>query len=83
MKPLSIIFNISLKTGTFPYIWKKSNLIAVQKKNENQLINNYQPVSLLPIFDKIFESIIFDNIYRYRDKHNLFNLNQSGFRPKD
>ena len=29
-KPLSIIFNNSLKTGTFPYIWKKSNVIPVK-----------------------------------------------------
>ena len=37
-------------------------------KNE-QLINNYQPVSLLPpIFGKVFEKIIFDNMYRYLDE---------------
>ena len=51
--------------------------------NDKQLINNYQPVSLLPIFGKIFERIIFDNIYRYLDEHNLLNPNQSWFRPKD
>ena len=32
---------------------------------------------------KIFERIIFDNIYKYLDEHNLLNPNQSGFRPKD
>ena len=52
-------------------------------KNDKQLINNYRPVSLLPIFGKIFERIIFDNIYRYLDEHKLLNPNQSGFRPKD
>ena len=31
-KPLSIIFNNSLKTDIFPYIWKKSNVIPVHKK---------------------------------------------------
>ena len=83
VKPLSIIFNNSLKTGTFPYIWKKSNVITFHKKNE-QLINNYQPVSLLPpIFGKVFEKIIFDNMYRYLDEHNLLNPNQSRFRPKN
>ena len=51
--------------------------------NNYQLINNYRPVSLLPIFGKIFERIIFDNIYRYLDEHNLLNPNQSWFRPKD
>ena len=61
------------------------NLMLYQfiKKNDKQLINNYRPVSLLPIFGKIFERIIFDNIYRYLDEHNLLNPNQSEFRPKD
>ena len=82
VKPLSIIFNNSLKTGTFPYIWKKSNVIPVHRKML-QLINDYRPVSLLPIFGKFFERIIFDSIYRYLDEHNFLHLNQSEFRPKD
>ena len=53
-------------------------------KNWNlSIYTNYQPVSLLPIFDKIFERITFDNIYRYLDEHNFLNPNQLGFRPKD
>ena len=82
-KPLSIIFNNCIKTEIFPYTWKKSNVIPVHEKNDKQLINNYRPVSLLPIFGKMFERIIFNNIYRYLDEHNLLNPNQSGFRPKD
>ena len=83
VKPFSIIFNNSLKTGTFPYMWKKSNVIPVHKKIDKQLVNNYRSVSLLPTFGKIFERIIFENICRYLDEHNLLNSNQSGFRPKD
>ena len=82
-KPLSIIFNNCIKTGIFPYAWKKSNVIPVHKRNDKQLINNYRPVSLLPVFGKMFERIIFNNIYRYSHEHNLLNPNQSGFRPKD
>ena len=41
VKPLSIIFNNSLKTGTFSYIWKKPNVIFVHKLNHKQLVNNY------------------------------------------
>ena len=32
VKPLSIIFSNCLRTGTFPHIWKKSNVIPIQKK---------------------------------------------------
>ena len=40
-------------------------------------------MSLLPICSKIFEKLIFDSIYDFIDKNNLFNNNQSGFRPSD
>ena len=83
VKPSSIIFHNCIKSGSFPYTWKKSNVIPVHKKNDKQLINNYRPVSLIPIFGKISERIIFNNIYKYLDEHNLLNPNQSGFRPKD
>ena len=82
-KHLPIIINNCVITAIFAYIWKKSNVMPVHKKNDKQLINNYRPVSLLPVFGKIFERIIFDNIYRYLDIHNLLNPYQSGFRPKD
>ena len=47
------------------------------QKNDKQSVNNYRPISLLPICGKIFEKIIFNNHY------NLITKNQSGFRPGD
>ena len=52
---LSIIFQKCLYSGVFPDSWKKSNIVSIYKKNNKQLINNYRPVSLLPICSKIFE----------------------------
>ena len=40
-------------------------------------------MSLLPICSKIFEKLIFDSIHGFTDKNNLFNNNQSRFRPND
>ena len=62
---------------------KKSNIIPVHKKNDKQLVNNYRPISLLPIFGNIFEKIIFNRIYNFLSEENLLNNNQSGFRPSD
>ena len=53
------------------------------KKNPEQIVDNYRLVSLLPICSKIFEELVFDSIYDSIDKSNLFNNNQSGFRPSD
>ena len=57
--PLSIIFNNIIKTGIFPDLWKCANVSPVHEKNSKQEINNYRPISLLPLFAKIFERILF------------------------
>ena len=46
-------------------VWKRSNIILVHKKNDKQLVENYQPISHLPIFRKYFKKIIFDKIYYF------------------
>ena len=51
-KPLSIIYKNCIKTGIYPNAWKKSNIVPVHKKGDKQIVNNYRPVLLLPIFDK-------------------------------
>ena len=63
LKPLLILFQNSIKLSCYRDIWKKSNIIPAHKKNGTRLVNNYRPISLLPIFGKIFEKIIFNRIY--------------------
>ena len=62
-KPLSIIFRNCLKAGYFPTAWEKANVVPVHKKGNSQILNNYRPVSLLPICSKLFEKIVFDTIF--------------------
>ena len=83
LKPLTILFQNSMKSFCYPFIWKRSNIIPVHKKNDKQLVKNYQPISLLPIFGKIFENIIFNRLYNFLSQEELLNSNQSGFRPSD
>ena len=68
---------------SFPDDWKKGKIVPVNIKNSEQIVDNYLPVSLLPICSKIFQKLIFDSIYDFIDKNNHFNNNQSGFRPSD
>ena len=42
-----------------------------------------KPVSLLPIFGKILERLIFNSFFEFIHENNLLNANQSGFRPSD
>ena len=83
VKLLSMIFNNCIDTGTFPNICKRSNIIPVHKKGDKQIVDNYRPVSLLPIFRKIFEKLLFSSIMDFLTFYNLLNSNQSGFRPND
>ena len=83
IKPLSIIFQNCLKFSTFPDDWKEGNIVPVQKKNSKQLVNNYRPVSLLPICSEIFEKVIFVSIFNFMIQNNLLNSCQSGLRPND
>ena len=80
-KPLSIIFLNYLKAGYFSTAWKKANIVPVHKKGNKQILNNYQPVSLLPICNKLFEKIIFDTIFQNITVNKLLNRNLSGFMP--
>ena len=81
--PLSLLFQNCIDTRTFPDTWKKSNIVPVHKKGDKQIVDNYRPVSLLPILGKIFERIIFNSIFEYLEENNLLCPNQSGFRPSD
>ena len=81
--PLKVIFENILKTGIFPDQWKEANVTPVHKKNDKQLISNYRPISLLPILAKVFERIIFKNVFKCLLSNNLITKNQSGFRPGD
>ena len=81
--PLEIIFQNILVASTYPVMWKLANVIPIFKKGDKQSINNYRPISLLPICGKMFEKIIFNNLYKYLNTNNLITKNQSGFRPCD
>ena len=58
-------------TGVYPDTWKRSNIIPVHQKGDKQIVNNYRPVSLLPISRKILEKLIFDSIIAFLNENKL------------
>ena len=81
--PLLSIFSSAHESQTFPSLWKRGNITPCYKKGDKSLVKNYRPVSLLPIFGKIFEKCIYDKLYSYFEANNLFAKCQSGFRKGD
>ncbi|XP_063914267.1 uncharacterized protein LOC135130777 [Zophobas morio] len=75
--PLSIIFNIILKTVSFPDVWKLSVISPIFKKGERHLIENYLPISLICNFSKIFEMIL--HKFLSFNVHNWLTESQHGF----
>ena len=54
-------FNKALENGKFPNCLKLANITPVFKKGARTSKNNYRPVSILPVFSKIFERLLLDN----------------------
>ena len=82
-KPLEIIFNQCLETGVFPSEWKKGNIVPIHKKGDKQMLQNYRPVSLLPICGKILERLMFNEMFEFFIENKLISSSQSGFKPGD
>ncbi len=78
--PLCNIINKSFETGIFPEPIKIAKVIAVFKKGSTQDVNNYRPISLLSIFDKIIEKLMYRRLYNFLEIHNILYEQQYGFR---
>ena len=65
IEPIIHICNISLNTGVFPSSMKLAKVIPVFKKGDQNNCNNYRPISVLPIFSKIVERIVYNRLYSF------------------
>ena len=63
--PLTKICNASLRSGVFPERWKRANIIPIYKKGDKKVPSNYRSVSLLPLFGKILERIVYEQLYTH------------------
>ena len=81
-KPLSVIINQSISTGIFPEALKIAKIKPLYKKGEKTCFNNYRPISLLPTISKVFEQILYTQIYNYFNINNLLCEQQYGFRAR-
>ena len=72
--PLEIIYNLSFSSVCVPEQFKIANVIPIHKKDSTLLVNNYRPISLLSVFNRLLEKLMFKRLSYFIDKHNIFNL---------
>ena len=77
---LAKIFNMRIKDGFFPDSLKIGKVTPVYKKGASDKIANYRPVSILVIFGKIFEKVLYSRIYSFMSSKNFISETQFGFR---
>ena len=77
---LSGFLNKFMENGYFPVILKTGKITPIFKKGDPQQLDNYRPVSVIPIFSKIFEKVIYSRLYSFLTTMNVIYDKQFGFR---
>ena len=77
---LVYLFNTSLETSQFPYPWKIARVSPIFKDGDKTEKSNYRPISLLPVISRLFEKLVFNQLYQYLIDNYFINSNQAGFR---
>ena len=73
------IFKTSFEEVIFPEKLKIAKVITVFKKGDKENDENYRPISLLPVFSKVLERIMYNRLYECFMNNNLLHENQFGF----
>jgi len=82
VRPLTIIFNKSIEDGAVPDDLKIAKIIPIYKSDDKKLVSNYRPISVLPVFSKILERLLYNRVLEFINKHNILSPQQYGFRKK-
>ena len=82
LEPMLDICNLSFATGYFPDPFKIAKIKPIFKKGKKDNIENYRPISLLPVFSKILEKMMYNRLVPvpFLQKHNILSTSQFGFR---
>ena len=70
-----------LQTGQFPNELNLSKVKPLFKSGDSSKFSNYCPISLLPSISKIYEYVLFYQLFGYFTNNKLFCMHQYGFRP--
>ena len=78
--PLAKLCVLSLQQGIFPQRWKQANIVPIYKKGDKKMPGNYRSISLLPLFGKVLEKIVYDELLHHVSP--VLSSAQHGFLPR-
>ena len=74
------MFNVCINESVFPDIFKVAEVKPLFKGGDRRIRGNYRPISLLPLFSKLFEKVIAKRLSSYFEKNQIMTNHQFGFR---
>ena len=77
---LAKIVNLSVTSGSDPSKLKKAKVIPVFKTEDETDANNYRPISLLSIFNRVFEKVMYKRMMHFINVKNILFSAQYGYR---
>jgi len=76
------VINNSLAQGIVPSRWKKSTVIPIPKVPNPKKPQEVRPINMLPLYEKILEIFVHEQLVDYFEMNNLLYKLQFGFRKK-
>ena len=77
--PMAKLCRLSLEQGVCPKAWKRANVVPIFKKGDKSCAMNYRSVSLLPLFSKVLERVVFSTLVSH--VRPALSCQQHGFMP--
>ena len=78
--PSAHIYNLSLKSGVFPDIWKTAKVKPLYKKGDKCDMKNHRPISIIPVFAKPLERMMYNRIISFLYENKILSEAQNVFR---
>ena len=77
--PLTYITHLSVTQSVFPEELKLAKVLPIYKNDDEHLLKNYRPISVLPFYSKIIERVIYNNLLLFIETNNILYDKQIGF----
>ena len=76
---IMLLYNYSIEKVTYPNLLKIARVVPGHKSGQRDHIDNYRPISNLPVFSKVFETLTLRRFTSFVSRYSLLSDCQYGF----